>query len=478
MSTLLEKLKRYSGSGALPMHMPGHKRNTERFPWLSELGCGLDITEIDGFDNLNDPQGLFLRLEERAAELWGAERTFCMVNGSTGGILAAVRAALSHGGELLMARGCHRSVYNAAELVGAKVHYLVPPVDGELGIWGSVPPELVEEKLRLHRDVGLVVVTSPTYEGVISDISSIARVCHRHGVPLLVDEAHGAHLGFGDFPRSAVSCGADMVVQSLHKTLPSLTQTALFHVSGDLVDGSEAARNAGIFQSSSPSYLLSASIEGCVGFLEERGDIEAERWQKALETQNLTAGELKRLGILCRGGESPESRGFFAFDPSKLVIYAKGKAPSGAELMRLLREKCGVELEMAAGEYCLAMTGMGDDDKTVSRLGEALRTIDRLLPETAKREAAGEPVHIPERIMPAGDAMRAKKAEAPLKAAAGRVSAEYVWVYPPGSPVLVPGELVDERTISDIEAMSSRGLDVRSTYGNLPGGLFCVEKAY
>lgn len=475
---LADKLKKYAGSGILPMHMPGHKRNTAEFQWLSGLSCRMDITEIDGFDNLNEPEGIFAELNELAAETWGADHSICMVNGSTGAILAAVRTAMAHGGELLIFRGCHKSVYNAAELCGARMNYLIPEMDKKTQIWGSIAPESVNDALQNNPDIRLVVITSPTYEGVISDIEKIAEVCHGHNVPLLVDEAHGAHLGFGSFPKSAVRCGADMVVQSLHKTLPSLTQTAVLHINNGLISYSEAQRNAAIFQSSSPSYLLSSSIDGCVRYMAQKGHLRAEEWLDALKQVDETAARLKKLKILCRGTDTAEEHGFYNIDPSKIVIMTSDSNIQGAELAAILREEYGIEPEMVSGDYVIAMTGMGDDEESINRLCVALSDIDLKIRKRKNFDFQPEPVIIPEKVLEVSDAITSKSVQLALSESVGRVSAEYVWAYPPGAPVIVPGEKINESVINQIIGLYSSGISVHSTAKDVPYCIFCVEKPY
>ncbi len=462
MDGLGEKLQSYAASDALPMHMPGHKRNAAAFPWLADLGCRLDITEIDGFDDLNAPQGLFRDMEARAARLWGAEQSVCLVNGSTAGVLAAVRAALEAGGALLMARGCHRSVYHAAELAGAAVYYLVPPTDPLLGTWGPVSARAVAAALDAHPDIRLVAVTSPTYEGVMSDIAAIAAACHERGALLFVDEAHGAHLGFGGFPAGAVCQGADLVVQSLHKTLPSLTQTAVLHIQGGRIDPADVRRNAAMVQSSSPSYLLSASIDGCLRYLEAEGNAAADRWLAALERFYAAADRLRALR-LWRGGGAKH-------DPSKLVISAAGAGIDGAALMARLRQRYRIELEMAAGPYALAMTGMGDTDASLTRLAEALADIDAgLIPA---EPAPARPFVLPERRMDARAALTAPGESVPAADALGRISGEYVWAYPPGAPLIVPGEVLDRAVLDSVAG----GVNIRSTRGGAPERFFVLTQ--
>lgn len=464
METLLEKLKKYAASDALPMHMPGHKRNADAFPWLALLGGDLDITEIGGFDNLNQPEGLFRELETRAAALWGAGESICLVNGSTGGVLTAVRAALERGGALLMARGSHKSVYHAAEIVGAEVHYIVPQTDPVFGVWGSVTPEEVAKALDAHPGVRLVAITSPTYEGVISDVRGIAEACHARGAALFVDEAHGAHLGFGGFPESAVRCGADLVVQSLHKTLPCLTQTAVLHVNGGRVDPADVRRNAAMFQSSSPSYLLSASIDGCVNYLEQEGAAAAERWRGLLKEFYESVRDLQNLQVL------EDEKCFFARDPSKLVVSAAGTDLDGAGLMALLREQFHIELEMAHGNYVVAMTGMGDTRESLRRFSQALHEIDK---SCRKTETPAKPREfiLPEKRLSIHEAITAAGRFCPVAEAVGKVSGEYVWAYPPGTPLLVPGEVLDAQTVQAVLL----GAGLHSTRGGVPERIFCID---
>lgn len=451
---LMEKLWEYAESGALPMHMPGHKRNTEAFPWLRGL-AQRDITEICGFDNLNDPEGLFRDLERRAAGLWGAGESVILVNGSTVGVLASVLSLLEGGGELLMCRASHRSVYHAAQLGKIRTRYISPERDPVLGVPLCVTAGEVEAALKAFPDVRLVCVTSPTYEGVISDIASIAGVCHARGIPLLVDEAHGAHLGLGGFPASSVRLGADVVVQSLHKTLPSLTQTALLHINPGLVDAGRVRRYVSMLQTSSPSYLLSASVDGCVGYLEREGDAAADRWLAALRSFREETANLQNLRLW----SGAEIR-----DPSKLLICADGLWLSAA-----LRERYGIELEYACRTHALAMTGMGDTEKSLSRLAAALGELDREA-EGRRPDQALLP-GVPRQVLPIHEAAALPGRPVPADEAPGRVAGEYIWSYPPGVPLLVPGEEVTAEAVRAIKSADNLHSDGKAA----PYLIFCVD---
>ncbi|MBR5809679.1 MAG: aminotransferase class I/II-fold pyridoxal phosphate-dependent enzyme, partial [Clostridia bacterium] len=249
---IIDKL---SGNKKIPMHMPGHKRNTALAPYLKRLGADLDITEIDGFDNLHAPCGIIYESMQKAATLRNAKSAFYLVGGTTAGILASVSAVIDDADKVIVARNCHKSVYNALELKNAETVFVMPEIDEGTGISGSILPCDIEKAIKENPDAKLVILTSPTYEGVTSDIKAICRLAHSYNIPVLVDGAHGAHLGFtDDFLPDNISQGADISVESLHKTLPSLTQTAVCYVNGDLVDSKRIADRLSVFQSSSPSY--------------------------------------------------------------------------------------------------------------------------------------------------------------------------------------------------------------------------------
>lgn len=452
--------------------MPGHKRNTalagER-GYLQQLGAFADITEIAGFDDLNHPQGLFLACMRMAAQLWQSEETLFSVNGGTGGILAAIYGCLPYGGKAIVARNCHQAVYHALELRGAEAVYTLPVQDRQTGIWGAASAADIESLLARHPDTRLVIVTSPTYEGVVSDIRGIAAICHQRRVPLLVDEAHGCHFGFGyGFPERAVGCGADIVVQSLHKTLAGLTQTALVHLNGSLVERTKIRRALTVFQSSSPSYILAASIDGCVRLLEQRGGTLFAAWQNHLDRFHERVSGLKRLRLL----QAEES--MFALDRSKIVIVTGNAGITGAELMETLRRQYRIELEMAAPAYVIAMTGIGDSWDNLRLLGDALLEIDASL-NPVKREAEFPPFVLPEKVKNAAEAESMPQTAVAPAAAAGRVSGEYVLAYPPGIPLLVPGERITPAALRQAEACRQCGIRVESTYSGLPEKIFVLK---
>ena len=454
---LFERLETYAARGVLAMHMPGHKRNAGAAGYLAGLGARLDITEIDGFDNLHAPEGILRDAMARAAALSGSERAYFLVNGATGGILAGVHALTKRGDKVIVARNSHQAVYHAVELMELDAAYVLPDFDWATGLIGSVTPEAVEQALCAHPDARLVIVTSPTYDGAVSDIASIARAAHARGVPLLVDEAHGAHLGFHPyFPGGAVRAGADIVVQSLHKTLPSLTQTAIAHAGG-LADPDRFLAALDIFQTTSPSYLLLASIDGCIRLIEREGESLFDAWAARLSRFDELARALRRIALLGRGGCA---RSMFAFDPSKIVLSTRGLNLTGPKLMDLLRARHGIELEMAARDYALAMTGLTEPDGALEALAAALLEIDRECAPAGARDEGGAPF-LPERAMSIAQALMMEREVVPVSEAAGRVSAQYAWAYPPGIPLIAPGEVVDIHFVHETARCLSAGIALR-----------------
>ncbi|MPM31946.1 Arginine decarboxylase [bioreactor metagenome] len=468
---LFESLSQYASLGVCPMHMPGHKRNTGLLG--RDLPLEIDITEIDGFDNLHNPQGILRRVTEAASALYASRASFLLVNGSTGGILAAVRAAVKPGDTVIMARNCHKSVYHAAELCALKTVYLLPARDEATGLDGSIEPEQVEKALSEHPAARLVIVTSPTYAGVASDTGSIAAIAHRRGVPLLVDQAHGAHFGFSSyFPQDALQNGADLTVVSLHKTLPALTQCALAHVGGDLIDPERLARELSVFETSSPSYVLLASIDRCVQILTEKKDTLFKDFEENLTFFDRKIEGLKKLTVVCHGGDSLLGhKEFFGFDPGKIVICTGNTNLTGVSLMELLREKYRIELEMSSAGYALAIATVCDKPSHFDLLAQALIDIDAGITENSRVTSSGTRLSLPVQVKTICEALYEEGRIIPLDETVGMMSLDYVWAYPPGVPLIVPGEIVDYGMIAEMKRLISSGVGLMSTSGKMPESL-------
>ena len=490
---LLERLTEYAGSDAYPFHMPGHKRREipDGIPGGFPDPYGIDITEIDGFDNLHHAEGILKDAMETVAAIYGADRSWYLVNGSTCGILSAVFAATENGGKILTARNCHKAVYHAICLNRLEAEYLYPEEITEFRINGGIRAEdvrkaLEKDAMRCAGNSGdvrgkitkiqAVLITSPTYEGVVSDIRAITDAAHEYGIPLIVDEAHGAHLEYADqchsFPKSALEYGADIVIQSLHKTLPCFTQTAILHVKGKLVDQDRISRYLSMFQTSSPSYLFMAGMERCIRYMDGDGRNEMIRYEKRLERFMERMEGLQVLEVLDRE-ICGKYRTVAGWDPSKIVVSTmRAEDFHGEELAETLRRKYHLEMEMTAPEYVIAMTSLMDTEEGFERLGTALLEIDgvlrRRMESGRKEKAASETpegleskLSHPVRRILICEAMDADTERTAFQDTVGKVSAEFVYLYPPGIPIIAPGEVFTDAIVEKIMAYKAAGLLVQ-----------------
>ena len=524
--TLYETLISYCSSDAYPFHMPGHKRRVAAFCDPSASFCDpsnrdpfyIDLTEIDGFDNLHHAEGILKEAQQRAAALYKSQETHFLVNGSTAGVLSAIGACTRPGDCILMARNSHRSAYNAAALNRLQTAYLYPGqyhprqepalifrghVNAAAGRMPDNPPELsandlngaiepaqVEEALRRHPDARALFLTSPTYDGVVSDIAQIARIAHRQGIPLIVDEAHGAHFGMHPiFPQSAIEAGADLVIHSLHKTLPALTQCALIHVNGPLVDRARLRRLLGVYQTSSPSYVLMASIDQCIHQL----TLHKKDWFEAYAL---------RLSRFYRETNLTGFSFLHTDDPSRILISPGARSNlSAMQLHEFLRERFHLQSEMVTPSYVLMLSSVCDDDEGFARLSSALLTLDQesrrpkqgasSLSAThfhsgsqppcngTPSDAGWQPLHNdmlsdagwqslhngmpsgagwqPSAVCTIAGALDADAETVSFPASTGRVGAEFLTLYPPGIPLLVPGERITDNLIRNVLSLKERG---------------------
>lgn len=456
---LYERLIQYSDEGYYPMHMPGHKRNTTLCNFVNPYA--IDITEIDGFDNLHQATEILANGMKRCENLYGSEHSHYLVGGSSCGILTGIAACTKKGDKVLVARNSHKSVYHALYLNELEPVYIYPEIIAEFHINGSVSPIVIEENLRLNRDIKLVIITSPTYEGVVSDVKSIADIAHRYGVPLLVDEAHGAHLGFHDyFPKSSVTLGADIVIHSIHKTLPSFTQSALIHINSKLVDYHEIKRYLSVYQSTSPSYILMAGIDQCIHLLEERkGDLFQTFAEHLMEFYD-NAGGYKNLSVLNR--QAVRAGGGFDFDPSKLVVSGKRSNILGKELYDCLLNRYKIQMEMVSMKYVLGMTSIADTKEGFVRITKALEEIDQEIIENIDSIKFGyiNPIKA-EVFMPCHKAYGYETETIPLALSGNRITWEYLYLYPPGIPLLVPGERIQTKLLEQILEYKQTGLSLQ-----------------
>lgn len=473
---LYDKLTEYGESDYYGFHMPGHKRNKEicggRLPY------DIDITEIEGFDDLHHAKGILKEAQERAAEVYHAEETHFLINGSTSGILSAILGSTVKGDRILAARNCHKSVYHAILMNELEATYVYPQYLDETELNGPVLASDVEKRLSEDSGIRAVVITSPTYDGVVSDVDAISKAVHRYGIPLIVDEAHGAHFGLHPFfPQNSNTRGADVVIHSLHKTLPSLTQTALIHMNGNIADRKRIKRYLHMLQTSSPSYVLMAGMDACLEEVSRQGEAYFDKYAELLKETRKKLGNLKHLRLV----ETKQ------FDKSKIIISVNNTGFTSTNLYNILLNEFHLQMEMRAGSYVLAMTSVGDTEEGMDRLVSALEKIDLQvsagfkksksnvlskegrgenlfrLPELEKRYSSAKIDNILQKGM-FQDSVSENLMEAsiekpnpertkylPWNQCIGCISVEYAYVYPPGIPLIVPGEVISREAARLLE---------------------------
>ena len=517
MERLYKELENYGKSDFYPFHMPGHKRNKACVE--GDFPIERDITEIDGFDDLHYSEGILLEAQNALSRMYGTRKSFFSVNGSTAGLLAAISASVKKGGQILVARNCHKAVYHAIYLRELVPTYIYPQSDNDLGINGSISVSRVERCLEENPKIEAVLITSPTYDGVVSDVRKIAETAHRHGIPLIVDEAHGAHFRFSNyFPVSAADLGADVVIQSFHKTLPAMTQTAVLHLCSDRVSEKLLHRFLGIYQTSSPSYILMSSLDACVAKLEKESGRLFGEFTENLETARRQLGKCKYIRLVPAPGEKFQEEDdtagteAFDYDRSKLILSTLHSSLNGPGLAKRLRENYHLEVEMTTENYVLALAAVGDTREGFQRLCKAIEEIDRQEAAQAEKNKdvtteipvknlgdAADPENKNcvkcntndcegcdqkdnrsvdlrngkstckcgpmKQLMSISQAMDAPSQICLLEESVGKTAAEFVYIYPPGIPIIVPGEQITGLFTRNVRRYMEQGLNLHGLCG-------------
>lgn len=460
---LYDKLKEYSKSDFYPFHMPGHKRNVKLIK--EQYGIDIDITEIDGFDMLYEADDVLKDAMERAKKFWGTEKTYFLVNGSTVGILTAMHSCLTQGDRIIIGRNCHKAVYNASELLKLNNTYLYPKYIPKYGINGGYSAKELENLFEKNSNIKAVVITSPTYDGIVSDIKTLADITHKNGAVLIVDEAHGAHFGISDkFPKPAYDMGADLVIESMHKTLPTFTQTALLHLSKEgkkRVDEKKIKHFWSIFQTSSPSYVFMANMDKCISFLDKNGNEIYEKFSNDIEEFRKKCDKLHDIHI--PGKELIGTNEVFDVDLSKLIINS---SMGGKPMNDILRKKFHLEMEMEAAKYVLAITTFCDNKEGFDRLYKALDYIDAELKKITNKSEIKKIKNTNFELvrniqeMSISNAVNSNTKLVDIENAINKVSAEYLYLYPPGIPLIVPGEVVNLKLVEQIKEYKNRNYEI------------------
>lgn len=452
---LWEALKSYTEQRMVSWHTPGHKggRHTGRdfYNRLGEFAFQMDLTELPGLDNLSRPQGVIKEAQDKAAHFFRAGQTFFLVNGASSGIMAVILATCRPGDVVLMPRYAHRSAFAGLILSGARPVYLRAARLPELDLILGVEPSEVEKALEVYPEAKLLLVVHPTYEGLVPDTGRLINLAHARGLKVLVDAAHGSHFGLDPrLPASPLDLGADYVVHGTHKTLGAFTQAAMLHVRQG-VEGGEVGRALQILQTSSPSYLLLASLDIARWQAELCG---RELWARAVDRSLELRAKLRMWGLPCL--EMADIRGEAAagLDVTRLVIPTAPLGRPGPEVGKALRE-LGHEMEMAAWRYIVGILTPAEGKEQTDGLLEALRCLKLTSSYSGRCTGTAGDTALEAHEMPSPppivltprEAFMARRRVVPLKEAAGRIAAELIAPCPPGVALVVPGEVLTEELV-------------------------------
>lgn len=487
---ILNGLISYHTEGCYPWHMPGHKRRLNTiFPDVVANPFLIDMTEVGELDEFHAPTGMIQRAWERAAQIYGSKQSYYLVNGATCGLLASICAVCKQGDTLIVARNCHKSVYHAIRLLNLRPVYVMPEWNERWDMFGGVLVDSVKSAVKEHPEAKAVVLVSPTYEGVVSDVEKIARVVHKAGIPLIVDEAHGAHfeymsnvketiskVDYSRIPVPAIRLGADLVVESLHKTLPAMTQCAIVHENSHLVSTERLEEFLSIYQSSSPSYVFLASMEACIETMDHERDGSFLLYKELLAEYRTLFATLSHIHLMER--EDFPKGGIAGYDEGKLVFSIRGcgwrhgnrVVPfTGAMLADMLHREYGQMMEMAGSSYVLAMTSVADSREAFAALYQAMESIDEQLTDCEEMTDITLYRYLPEYRMGIGAAMDAEKTEVSFMDAAGRISGTFIYAYPPGIPMVAPGEVISREILKEWKKARKAGLSIKGiVFGEEP----------
>ncbi|QFF98328.1 aminotransferase class I/II-fold pyridoxal phosphate-dependent enzyme [Psychrobacillus glaciei] len=462
---LFDALLKHRNRHPIQFHIPGHKKGKGMDPAFREFVgdnvLSIDLINIAPLDDLHSPKGAIKHAQQLAAEAFGADQTFFSVQGTSGAIMTMILTICGPGDKLLVPRNVHKSIMSAIVFAGAIPVFIHPEVDKELGISHGISAESVEKALEAHPDAKGLLVINPTYFGFAADLKKIVDMAHKHGIPVVVDEAHGVHIHFHpSLPVSAMSAGADMAATSVHKLGGSMTQTSVLNVREGLVSAKRVQSIISMLTTTSTSYPLLASLDTARRQLAIHGeDLIGETIRLAKDTR-------KRINkiphLRCVGEEVLISSATYDMDPTKLLISVKNLGITGYAAESWLRENANIEVELSDLYNILCLFTIGDTKKEANLLVNALvRMVTAFESDAVIVEPSVTLPDIPGLAMSPRDAFYAQTESIPLKRAEGRISAEFVMVYPPGIPIFIPGEIITQGNIDYIRMNIEAGLPVQ-----------------
>ncbi|MGL6281969.1 MAG: aminotransferase class I/II-fold pyridoxal phosphate-dependent enzyme [Microcoleaceae cyanobacterium] len=468
---LLKTLKILSESNHAPFYAPGHKKGQGVSATLKNLlGASVfqaDLPELPALDNLFQPAGVIKEAQDLAAEAFGADQTWFLINGSTAGIIASILAVCQPGEQIILPRNIHQSVISGLILSGAVPVYIQPPYNSDWDIVLGITPASVETALQKYPEAKAVFLVYPTYQGICADIRAIAQITHQYNIPLIVDEAHGPHFTFhADLPMSALEAGADLAVQSTHKVLGAMTQASMLHMQGDRIAPQRISQALQMLQSTSPSYLLLASLDAA----RQQMFLEGE----ALLTKTLQLAEQARHSISQIAGLAV----FASDDPTRLTVKVADLGISGYEADAIFNEQLGVVAELPSLQNLTFIISIGNTDDDITKLIQAFKVLakqakNRNIRTQAKNTKQFSDItnSVNEISIPSTtprEAFFSKSVIIPITEAVGKISADLICPYPPGIPCLIPGEKITQSAIDYLQIVLELGGTITGCRDNLP----------
>ena len=464
---LYDALMEYVNRETIPFHVPGHKKGVgvdEEFKnFIGENPFKIDVTVFKLVDSLHHPTGPIKLAQELAADAYGSDAAFFSIHGTSGAIQAMIMSVVKDGDKIIIPRNVHKSITGGIILSGAVPVYMQPELDKNVGIAHGVSPETVENTLKEHPDAKAVLIINPTYYGVATDIKKIADIVHSYDIPLIVDEAHGPHLSFNEkLPMSAMEAGADICAQSTHKIIGALTQCSLLQVNSTRIDINRVQQILSLLQTTSPSYILMASLDCARRQIALNGKSLLD---KTIELSNYARNEINKIpGFYCFGEEVLGVPGAFAFDPTKITITCRDLGITGYDLDMILANTYHIQMELSDLYSVLAVGSFGDTNESIDALISALKQIS--FEYYGKGDRKSDFINIPsipEQVLKPREAFSSVKTSVEIKNSVGLKSGEFLMAYPPGIPILCPGEIITQEIVDYVQKLKEVGLYVQGT---------------
>ncbi|PYZ99155.1 arginine decarboxylase [Alteribacter lacisalsi] len=465
---LFEGLLAHKETSPVQFHIPGHKKGTGMEPgfreFIGENALSIDLINIAPLDDLHHPQGMIKEAQDLAAAAFGADHTFFSVQGTSGAIMTMIMSVCGPGDKIIVPRNVHKSIMSAIVFSGATPIFIHPEIDPELGISHGITTSSVQKAIDTHPDAKGLLVINPTYFGISANLKEIVAIAHQADIPVLVDEAHGVHIHFHEaLPLSAMQAGADMAATSVHKLGGSLTQSSVLNVREGLVNPDRVQSIISMLTTTSTSYLLLASLDAARKHLVTSGRELIEEAVKLADDTRKRINDIK--GFTCYGENMLDDHAIYDMDPTKLTISIKELGISGYEVEVWLRENYQIEVELSDLYNILCIISFGDNKRSADLLVDALEALSTLrekeISEYKKTDAPVSVPNIPVLAYSPREAFYSETERILLSESSGRVSAEFVMVYPPGIPILIPGEIIEKENLDYIAKNMKAGLPVQ-----------------